>query len=94
MFSQTLIFVTVLQFFSQARNYFAENLLSNFMAAPNCINVHIVGACGVGHQVDFRELCLKGQCQGQSLNKHFKNHSDDDHSRWSSGTSGSYNIIL
>lgn len=46
--------------------YFAEYLLGNLMPIPDCINVHIVGACGIGHQVDFRELCLKGQRHGQS----------------------------
>lgn len=34
------------------------------MAVPYRINVHIVGAYGIGHQVDFRELCLKGQQHG------------------------------
>ncbi len=50
------------------QTFFTKNiyLLSNFMPIPDRIDVHIVGACGIGHQVDFRELGLKGQCNGQS----------------------------
>lgn len=41
-------------------------LLNNLMAISDCIDVHAVCACGVGNQVDFRELCLKEHYQGQT----------------------------
>lgn len=31
------------------------------MAVPDSINSHTVGAHRIGHQVDFRELCLQGK---------------------------------
>lgn len=37
------------------------------MSIPDRINVHIVGACGIGHQVDFRELSLEGQTPHKTL---------------------------
>lgn len=64
--AETRSFTSAAIFFSK-KKHFAENLLCNFVATPNCINVHIVGTCGIGHQVDLRELCLKGQYQGQTL---------------------------
>lgn len=64
--AETRSFTSAAIFFLK-KKHFAENLLCNSMAAPNRINIHIVGTCGVGHQVDLRELCLKGQYQGQTL---------------------------
>lgn len=51
-----------------------EYLLSNLMAISDCIDVDVVGACSVRHQVDFREFCLK-----RKYNNH-KNHCDRDQS--------------
>lgn len=36
------------------------------MSTPDGVNVHGVGAQRVGHQVDFREFCLKGRHKGQA----------------------------
>lgn len=39
----------------------AKYLLIDFMAVPDSINSHTVGAHRIGHEVDFRELCLQGK---------------------------------
>lgn len=38
-------------------------LLSDPVSIPDGINVHIVGACSVCNQVDFREFCLQSSNQ-------------------------------
>ena len=60
---------------------FTRYLLSNLMSVPDCIDVHIVAACRIRHQADFREFSLKGQQQSQSTTSSIKKHCGHHQSR-------------